>query len=112
MRDVELNVVSLVCSHEYAAAFKRPSRRRNNLLSCLSASSQGFIPTSELLDNPVKMSFKTLMFSVYQLFRGACTNINATLDELLRAAKAGVSSADPRAAVIKGCSLQVSQRRK
>lgn len=59
MRDVELNVVSLVCSHEYAAMFKRPSRRRNNLLSCLSVSSQGFIPTSALLDNPVEMRVKT-----------------------------------------------------
>lgn len=59
MRDAELNVVSLVCSHEYAAMFKRPSRRRNNLLSCLSVSFQGFIPTSELLDNPAEMRFKT-----------------------------------------------------
>lgn len=60
MRDVELNVVSLVCPHEYAAMFKRPSLRRNNLLSCLSVSFQGFIRTSErLLDNPVETRFKS-----------------------------------------------------
>lgn len=53
-----------------------------------------------------------MLFSVYQLSHQVCTNINSALDVLLGAAKAGVSSADPRAAVIKGYSLQVSPRRK
>lgn len=114
MRDAEY---LLVCSHEYAAMFKCPSLRRNNLLSCLSGSlSRGlFPPRSSCLITQLRRDLRLTPSDVILRLPASPSSLRKSEERsgcALGAAEAGGSSADPGAALIKGYGLQVSQRRK